>query len=430
MGMALPVLLVGRLAPLYVSAILLGFLLFNLLLFHRLFPQVFVHKRTTVLSDRGIWLYPLVLLMLSVVLAQQPLLLLLAWCMLAFGDGASALAGYTIQGPALVWHPVKTWTGAIAFVVIGTLGTMAALWLAPTTILLGLTSAQLWAIVATTALACAIVETLPWAVNDNITVTGTAVAVGAVALASLQQGGPQLSAIDVLVLGAIGLGAIVAYLKQTLDAPGSLAGWLVAGALYVGAGWLGIIMLGTFFIAGTLATRWQLEKKQRMGLAEGPGGQRSYQNVLANGLVPAVAGLLAWVLPLHAELFIALAAAAVASITADTLASEVGNVLGSRYMNIISFKKGQRGHDGVVSLEGTLAGAAGSLAIALLYLLFCGNWAAAALILIAGVFGCLADSVLGATLQKRGHLNNHTVNLASALLAALLALGCLSTGLL
>jgi len=45
----------------------------------------------------------------------------------------------------------------------------------------------------------------------------------------------------------------------------------------------------------------------------------------------------------------------------------------------------------------------------------------------AGLVGMLMDSVLGATLQRRGRMNNETVNLVGTLAAAALAYAISST---
>jgi len=113
-------------------------------------------------------------------------------------------------------------------------------------------------------------------------------------------------------------------------------------------------------------------------------------------------------------------ASSLAAATSDTLSSELGNVYGRKYIDILSFKKGKRGQDGVISLEGTLIGLIGAFVIALCYAISQG-FDYALLITLAGFSGNLLDSVLGASLQRRKWLNNHTVNLCNTIFAALMA---------
>ena len=76
----------------------------------------------------------------------------------------------------------------------------------------------------------------------------------------------------------------------------------------------------------------------------------------------------------------------------------------------------------MVSLEGTLLGLLGSIVIAVLFA--CGfGWNLGPLwIIAAGTVGNLADSLLGATLQRRHYLSNNGVNLINTILTALTAL--------
>jgi uncharacterized protein (TIGR00297 family) len=94
-------------------------------------------------------------------------------------------------------------------------------------------------------------------------------------------------------------------------------------------------------------------------------------------------------------------------------------VYGRRYYNVLTFKPDQRGLDGVVSLEGTLLGLAGSAVIATAYCLGAGWGPAFGWLLLAGTAGNLADSVLGATLERRRFLNNDAVNSLNTLVGAL-----------
>jgi uncharacterized protein (TIGR00297 family) len=98
-------------------------------------------------------------------------------------------------------------------------------------------------------------------------------------------------------------------------------------------------------------------------------------------------------------------------------------VYGRRFFNIITFKKEPKGLDGVISLEGTLLGAAGALVIAVAFAFFTYRGMNVLFVFIAGIIGNLADSVLGATLERRRYIGNDAVNFLNTLLAALVAMG-------
>ena len=216
--------------------------------------------------------------------------------------------------------------------------------------------------------------------------------------------------------------ASIVFRKLTIA--GALTGGCLAWLLYKGAGITGISWLGAFFIAGSAATSFGRNKKERLGIAEQNKGQRTAWQVLANGGIAGLAGLLAWFNPEQAALWQLAAAASLASASADTLSSELGSVYGKRFYNILTFKKDICGLDGVVSLEGTLWGIAGSAMIAVIYAIAYGYNAGALWIVLAGFTGNLADSVLGASLERRGQLQNNQVNFLNTLIAAAVGILC------
>ena len=207
-----------------------------------------------------------------------------------------------------------------------------------------------------------------------------------------------------------------------LDVPGALTGGLLGFLIFVGAGFTGIAMIGAFFLLGTTATSWKMKDKQQLHLAEKEKGKRKASQVIANAGVAALAGLMSFLMPEHRLLFCLIMSASLSSATADTLSSEMGNVYGRRFYNILSFQRDKRGLDGVISLEGTLFGILGSMVIAIIYVLGFGWSMDFWLILIAGTIGNFLDSVLGASLQRRHYLNNDAVNFFNTLLAGLFAL--------
>lgn len=185
------------------------------------------------------------------------------------------------------------------------------------------------------------------------------------------------------------------------------------------------------------ATRLGRAKKEEVGTAEGRHG-RSAAQVTANLGVAALAcseTVQSWLAGSpwfsHAArapmLVFALGLAALAEAAADTVSSEVGQVLGGRPRMITTFRAVDAGTDGAVSVVGTLAGAvAAGLVAGIGTLALHGGlelfWISAA----GGVFGLFFDSLLGATLERRGWLNNDAVNFLSTGSAAGFALGVLA----
>jgi uncharacterized protein (TIGR00297 family) len=185
------------------------------------------------------------------------------------------------------------------------------------------------------------------------------------------------------------------------------------------------------------ATRAGRRKKERLGTAGRRRG-RSASQVAANlGLAALVASepVKIWLLnsrwlPRAAHpgaLLLALPLAALAEAAADTVSSEIGQVLGGRPRTITTLRAVEPGTDGAVSVAGTLAGlvaaaivaGAGSWALR-------GDWILFTLSCAGAVFGLLFDSLLGATLEKHGWLNNDAVNFLSTASAAGFALAVMA----
>lgn len=210
-----------------------------------------------------------------------------------------------------------------------------------------------------------------------------------------------------------------AFLLKKLTAAGAACGVLLGVLLLWGFGWTGIALMSAFFILGTAATAVGRRKKMAWNIAEREHGRRHAGQVLANGGAGGLFALIALLDAKHADICFIMAASAFSAATADTLSSELGSIYGRRYYNIISFRPDQRGLDGVVSIEGTLIGLAGSMLIAIIAASALG-WSWNLLwIVVAGTIGNLVDSVLGAVLERKGLIGNDLVNFLNTLAAAL-----------
>ena len=204
---------------------------------------------------------------------------------------------------------------------------------------------------------------------------------------------------------------------QGVTTSGAVAGCLVCFALLVGAGPAGFVALLVVFILTWTSTRLGYARKQSLGTAERRAGRNASQ-VLANLGVASLCALLyatAWRDP---RLLIALAAA-LAEAAADTVSSEIGQAIGGAPRLITNWKPVPAGTDGAITLAGSAAGVAAAIAVSLTGIV---GWRSAPLCAAAGILGMAADSLLGATLERRGRLGNNAVNFSSTAIAALMAI--------
>lgn len=221
----------------------------------------------------------------------------------------------------------------------------------------------------------------------------------------------------------LSLGMLYSVRAGKLTTAAAVTGGVLGLLIYLGSGFTGLALLALFFGLGTAASGWRVADKRRLGLAEENKGRRTAGQVVANAGVAGLLGLLAWQFPPAAPLARLMLASSFAAATADTLSSELGNVYGRRYYNILTGRPDTRGLNGVVSLEGTALGLAGTAVLAGAYCLDFGWGPAFGWLLVAGTAGNLLDSVLGATLERRGWLSNNAVNFINTLTGALMAGG-------
>lgn len=215
---------------------------------------------------------------------------------------------------------------------------------------------------------------------------------------------------EIIISSAILTAAALAIALKKIDLKGALVGIALAFIIWLGVGEVALLVLFTFFVLGTLASSWKKEQKSELKLVQENDGRRSIRNVLSNGGVAGILSFIAFTLPEYHSTFFTMAIASFAVACSDTLSSELGNIYGRKYFNIISWKNASRGVDGAVSTEGLTVGIVGSALIAAIPMLFHANWKLFAIITIAGFLGNIVDSILGATLQQKGTLSNHDVN--------------------
>jgi uncharacterized protein (TIGR00297 family) len=201
---------------------------------------------------------------------------------------------------------------------------------------------------------------------------------------------------------------------------GALVGAVSCLVLYLCAGPGAFVALITVFALTWIATRLGYQRKQRLGIAERREGRKASQ-VLANlGVATACAALS--VLSHSRGFFLLAMAAALSEAAADTVSSELGQAFSEKARLITTWSLVPPGTNGAVSLAGTAAGivAAGIVScVCVLGGLLPRPWLAIAA--GAGILGMVADSLLGAWLERRHLVNNDSVNFLSTLVAALAA---------
>jgi len=246
---------------------------------------------------------------------------------------------------------------------------------------------------------------------------------------------PGLPEILVAVTFPLVIGA-ASYKLNAADLSGALSG-VLSGLLMIlfgGIGWF--VLLLVFFILGTIFTKYKYAYKLSIGAAESNEGSRGYRNVFGNCLVPlilvvAYGAIGSFNVPylgnVDRTIFIIGYLGAMATATADTLASEIGCTYRGQPRMITTLKKVKAGTDGAVSVLGEAAALFGSIAVALVAIPLgvVGPNVIAAFVIatLGGFLGTNIDSVLGSTLQQRKLLSNEGVNLFATLSGAIISMG-------
>lgn len=234
---------------------------------------------------------------------------------------------------------------------------------------------------------------------------------------------------------ALAFGAGLAFLTWRFRAAtlaGAVAGGMFTIALYLATpGWRTALwpLLGLLLL--TLgATRFGRGRKEVLGVAEARHGRTASQvaanlGVAVMASVPVGFARLFVVPRVFGKRAMALAlAAALAEAAADTLSSEIGEVLGGEPFLLTTFRRVPAGTDGAISVAGTVAGVSGAIVIAAVAASALSFTAAeAGIVALAAIAGLFFDSLLGAVLERQGWLNNDAVNFLSTLASALLAAG-------
>jgi len=211
--------------------------------------------------------------------------------------------------------------------------------------------------------------------------------------------------------------SIISYKLRLLTLSGSVASFVMGVVIgtFGSINWL--LLLIAFALVGFVVTRVKLESKMERGLQEGRKGERTWKNVVANGLLPAIVAVVAWALGVSDTVDAGVVYLTAISVAAsDTIASELG-VLSDKAKLITTMKDVPAGTDGGVSVMGTIWAFLGAMFASFLgwAVIFPGMWPdwRLAIPIVVGFLGCNIDSLIGATLERKGKISKLGTNIAS-----------------
>ncbi len=194
--------------------------------------------------------------------------------------------------------------------------------------------------------------------------------------------------------------AFFAYRRGSLTASGGIAAAIVGSVVFASGGITWGAVLIFFFVSSSALGRLKSAPKARAEALFAKGQRRDAGQVLANGGIAALLALghgidggAAWW-----PAFIG----SMAAVTADTWATEVGTLSRRPPWLITTFTPVAAGISGGVTAAGLAASLAGAVLVGVVAALVTPQSAWVPVVVAAmagGLFGALADSVLGATLQ-------------------------------
>ena len=205
-------------------------------------------------------------------------------------------------------------------------------------------------------------------------------------------------------------------------------GWISAGILgsilWGCLSWQGWMSVVIYLLFGSIVTKIGYKFKIEQGIAEKRGGRRGPENVWGS----AASGLfLAMMTKFNAANVFLLKvgfAASFAAKLADTFGSEIGKRFGKDTYLITSLKKVERGTEGGISLEGTLASIFGSIVMTfiMLCLSIISTKSQFIIVAVSGFLATLSESIIGAKFQNKYKLSNEIVNAMQTSIASVFAI--------
>ncbi|MEM8504615.1 MAG: TIGR00297 family protein [Cyanobacteria bacterium P01_D01_bin.1] len=212
--------------------------------------------------------------------------------------------------------------------------------------------------------------------------------------------------------------------KKLLTPAGYGNAWILGVIVWVAFGWQGYATVLFYFFVGSAVTKVGMAEKEALGIAEARGGVRGPGNVWGSALAGALCGLLAITFPDWQTLLALGFVASLSTKLSDTTATEIGKAYGKRTFLITTLSPVPRGTEGAVSLEGTLAGVFGSLALAAVA--YASGLIGPVSVLVCAIAAFVAttiESLIGATIEDSfDWLTHDLVNIINTAIGAIVAI--------
>ena len=359
--------------------------------------------------------YALAVLCLLIVFRNRIYIAAAVWAILGVGDSLSNILGRRLRSARFFYNPHKTVAGSMTFWLTGSVAAWILLvWNLPAGSSDSPSKLFLFSLVA--AFFCALGESLPTIIDDNI-VIGWIGGMAYALLFSLENTFPVAESSWIESIAVNLIAAVIAITFKWLSWRGVLLAFLFGLIIYSAMGVTGYVIIATFLVAGSLATRVGFTRKERLHVEQPHRGTRGLANVLANGLVAFIlAAFFFWL----DEPWLRIAyTAAIATAAFDTVSTEIGQWLGLHPINPLTLRRVPIGTQGALSLEGTVAGMAAALLISTLPTLL--GWLAAssiAFIFLGAVAGGLFESVIGSLFVYDFDYAGEVLNLYNTLFGA------------
>lgn len=217
-------------------------------------------------------------------------------------------------------------------------------------------------------------------------------------------------------------------LVSGLSFPGIAAAFLLGILTWRAFGSSGFLLVASYFVIGTLATKVKMAQKEAQGVAEKRKGRRGPGSVIgssAAGCVCAFLGIYGVGGAAFTHLWELGFVASFCTKLSDTVSSEIGKAYGKTTYLVTTFKIVPRGTEGAISAEGTVAGLLASILLASVGCILSEIRLSEAIIcVVAAQIANFGESIIGAAFQeKEGFrwLNNDAVNVINISMGSILA---------